>query len=381
MKVLINRVKGIIDLCWDSFSAKVGCGLIVINKEASMQLQFAYLLKNSLDLVVYNEDESVELELEMGIRVGEKTRVCDIIIHIEKGTDKIELPIELKCYRNISSSSGKLRGAQDLFKFGVYEDLELLESYVGDNRISGVQLTMTDARNFVYPRNKTGKSWDYDISDGHSITNGIELNTPIGGKEVSIILKGSYNFAWINKGAFYFLKIQSNEQKWVYAPNEDNTARYTLGKVGNRNLICVGINPSTATPEKLDTTLRKVSNIAEQKGYDGWLMLNVYPQRDTYPENLGTVSDAYLIKENNKAIKEVLSNYDFADIWAAWGTTIEHRAYLKDCLIELSKNFNFSYRWLHYDELTKYGHPRHPLYVSYDKEFSEFNITSYLESL
>lgn len=210
MEALINRVKGIIDLCWDSFSAKVGCGLIVINKEASMQLQFAYLLKNSLDLVVYNEDESVELELEMGIRVGEKTRVCDIIIHIEKGTNKIELPIELKCYRNISSSSGKLRGAQDLFKFGVYEDLELLESYVGDNRVSGVQLTMTDARNFVFPRNKNGKSWDYDISHGFEIVNGKLIETPIGGKSKRIKLLKSYHFLWKEIGGFYFIKLEGS---------------------------------------------------------------------------------------------------------------------------------------------------------------------------
>lgn len=208
MEELIHRVKRIIDLCWDSFSAKVGCGLIVINKEASMQLQFAYLLKNSLDLVVYHDDESVELELEMGIPVGQKMRICDIIIHIKKENNQIELPIELKCYRNISSSSGKLRGAQDLFKFGVYEDLELLESYVSNGRTLGLQLTMTDARNFAYPRNKNGKSWDYDISHGFEIDNGKLIETPIGGKPKSIQLHKSYKFQWKEVGSFYFLKIQ-----------------------------------------------------------------------------------------------------------------------------------------------------------------------------
>lgn len=38
MEALVNRVRYLIDYCWDSFSAKVGCGLIKINKEASMQL-------------------------------------------------------------------------------------------------------------------------------------------------------------------------------------------------------------------------------------------------------------------------------------------------------------------------------------------------------
>lgn len=210
MEQLINRVRNIVDMCWDSFSAKVGSGLITINKEASMQLQFAYLLKNSLDLAVYNEDESLELELEMGISIGDKMRICDIIIHMTKANKTILLPIELKCYKNISSSSGKLRGAQDLFKYGVYKDLELLESYVSENRIQGMQLTMTDASNFAFPKYKKGKSWDYDISDGTVINNGIILNTPIGGKPKTIKLFKSYAFNWSRVNNYYFLKLQAN---------------------------------------------------------------------------------------------------------------------------------------------------------------------------
>ncbi len=211
MEDLIIRVKRIIDICWDSFSAKVGCGLITINKEASMQLQFAYLLKNTIDLAVYNEDESISIELEMGIPVENRMRICDIIVHIEKTTKKIQLPLELKCYRNISSSSGKLRGAQDLFKFGVYEDLQLLESYVGESRIQGIQLTMTDSRNFAFPKIKNGKSWDYDIADGVIINQGRTIETPIGGMPKRIYLRNNYVFNWKQVGPFYFLKLQAHE--------------------------------------------------------------------------------------------------------------------------------------------------------------------------
>jgi hypothetical protein len=209
MEQLVNRVKNIVDLCWSSFSAKVGCGLITINKEASMQLQFAYLVKNTLDLSVYNEDESVEIELETGIQVEDKVRVCDIVIKMTKNGTLLELPLELKCYRNISSSSGKLRGAQDLFKFGVYEDLELLENYKSENRLLGIQLTMTDARNFAFPKYKKGKSWDYDISDGTVISNGITINTPIGGKPKTIKLLKNYTFNWEEINDFYFIKLEA----------------------------------------------------------------------------------------------------------------------------------------------------------------------------
>ncbi|CAA0260800.1 hypothetical protein [Tenacibaculum maritimum] len=209
MEQLINRVKDVIDVCWDSFSAKVGSGLISINKEASMQLQFAYLLKSTIDLTIYNIDESVSIELETSIPVKGKIRVCDIVLKITKGDITFNLPIELKCYRNISSSSGKLRGAQDLFKYGVYEDLELIENYCNETTLQGIQLTMTDAINFPYPKYKKGKSWDYDISNGTNIINGIEINTPIGGKPKNIKLLKSYIFNWKEVGEFYFIKLEA----------------------------------------------------------------------------------------------------------------------------------------------------------------------------
>lgn len=211
MEQLINRVKDVVAICWDSFSAKVGSGLLSINKEASMQLQFAYILKNSIDLMVHHANESVSIELETGIQVNGRMRECDIIIHIKKDNEEVILPIEMKCYKTISSS-GKPRGAQDLFRYGVYEDLELLESYVNKdkNRLLGIQLTMTDNRNFVYPKSKKGKSWSYDVSDDTIIKNGIEINISIGGKEASAKLIHNYHFKWVTIGHFYFLKLQGN---------------------------------------------------------------------------------------------------------------------------------------------------------------------------
>ncbi|MCF6168001.1 hypothetical protein [Lutibacter sp.] len=207
MEELINRVNETINLCWDSFCAKVGGGLINVNKEASMQLNFAYILKNSIDLVIYEQDEEVSIELETGIPINGKLRECDIVVKIEKGKEILYLPIEMKCHKYLASS-GKPRGAQDLFKFGVYEDLELLESYVDKTRLLGIQLTMTNSRNFVFPKRKNGKSWDYDISDGIEIKNGIELNTPIGGNPISLKLTNSYTFKWNQVNEFYFLKLQ-----------------------------------------------------------------------------------------------------------------------------------------------------------------------------
>ncbi|WP_223550523.1 hypothetical protein [Aestuariivivens sp. NBU2969] len=212
MEEFIERVHRLIDQCWESFTEKVGNGLIEINKEASMQLQYAYLLKNSLDLYLFNADESIKIELESGIPINGRLRECDLQIHIIKDSNKCILPIEMKCYKTLSAS-GKPRGAQDLFKFGVYEDLELLESYESEteNRMLGIELVMTDHINFAFPKTKNGKSWDYDISDGNIINNGITLNTPIGGVPKTLVLNYNYKFNWINKGEYFFMKLKGTK--------------------------------------------------------------------------------------------------------------------------------------------------------------------------
>ena len=74
-----------------------------------------------------------------------------------------------------------------------------------------------------------------------------------------------------------------HSDNWLYEKNRNNTARYILGETGKKPLVCVGINPSTAAPNNLDRTLTNVKRFSELNGYDGWLMLNVYPQRSTDP--------------------------------------------------------------------------------------------------
>ena len=50
--------------------------------------------------------------------------------------------------------------------------------------------------------------------------------------------------------------------RWLYVPNDYTEYRYILGTRGERPLICVGINPSTAAPDALDNTLKSVERPA-----------------------------------------------------------------------------------------------------------------------
>lgn len=48
-------------------------------------------------------------------------------------------------------------------------------------------------------------------------------------------------------------------EQWLYEHNDDNSARYVLGTVGENPLVCFGVNPSTAEPNALDATSPKSS--------------------------------------------------------------------------------------------------------------------------
>ncbi len=76
-----------------------------------------------------------------------------------------------------------------------------------------------------------------------------------------------------------------------------NTVRYLLKKEGKRILYVIGINPSTANQEKPDRTIRRVMGFAEDNGFDGFAMINLYPQRSTLPyhprQHSRRLSDVY----------------------------------------------------------------------------------------
>lgn len=166
---------------------------------------------------------------------------------------------------------------------------------------------------------------------------------------------------------------------WHYTKNENNSARFTLGKLGKKNLFTIGINPSTAEPNNLDRTVSKVEKLANKHGYDGWMMLNVYPQRATNPNDLHDILDKTLHHQNLEAIRTLVGeNHDF-DIWAAWGNLIHKRPYLIDAIKDIAQELGHDKKWMHFHDLTKVGHPRHPLYLSISSLFNLFDIKKYLK--
>jgi len=103
--------------------------------------------------------------------------------------------------------------------------------------------------------------------------------------------------------------------KWIYENDQNNDIRYILGTKGNKPLLCFGINPSTAKPEDLDNTLKSVERLALSNGFDSWIMMNVYPQRATDPNDMHINFKGGIHSKNLEHIENILSNNN-TTIWA-----------------------------------------------------------------
>lgn len=169
--------------------------------------------------------------------------------------------------------------------------------------------------------------------------------------------------------------------RWLYVPNDYTEYRYILGTRGERPLICVGINPSTAAPDALDNTLKSVERVALHNGYDSFLMFNVYAQRATRPDDMERACNTELHRENMKAFDYALSLCRDARpaVWAAWGAIIEKRAYLADCLRDmLDVGMRHGAAWYCAGQRSRQGHPHHPLYLRKDSQLEPFDVSEYL---
>ena len=172
---------------------------------------------------------------------------------------------------------------------------------------------------------------------------------------------------------------------WIYVPDHYSEYRYLLGTRGRKPLICIGVNPSTAIPGRLDNTLKSVERIASNNGYDSFIMFNVYAQRATDPNAMDTAFNEPLHRENMAAFRYVLGLYGEKHrpaVWAAWGTLIEKRPYLKRALLDMiAEGEAAGAEWLTFGRRSKKGHPHHPLYLRADSAPEPFDVRAYCDTL
>lgn len=195
----------------------------------------------------------------------------------------------------------------------------------------------------------------------------------------------SYNSPYMR---FIAIREFLKAPKIIYHPTEigDNDNRFALYQIaGKRKLYIIGLNPSTANKDHGDPTMKKVLGFVRHNGFDGYVMLNVYPQRATNPDDLHLTCDVTLHQKNLTVIKDLLSKEQYAEVLFAFGDNITKRDYLIPCLKDIYEVLKPHIGHLAFPitlqigEPTKKGNPRHPLYEKYDV-FCHFDVDTFFKN-
>ena len=139
--------------------------------------------------------------------------------------------------------------------------------------------------------------------------------------------------------------------------------RYALTRIWapGETALFVMLNPSTATEVQNDPTVERCERRARALGFGGFRVTNIFAWRDTDPRKMRAAADP--VGPANDAT--ILEGAHWADrIICAWGTHGAHlergravERFLRDTKLPL-----------YHLGLTKSGHPKHPLYISYSEQ-------------
>lgn len=141
----------------------------------------------------------------------------------------------------------------------------------------------------------------------------------------------------------------------AWSPSKEH--RYTLWRVftteaPKRIFCCVGLNPSTATEDEDDPTIRRVISFAKRENCDALVMLNLFAYRATDPQVMRAAKDP-TGPENDDWLLRCTSMAEV--VLAAWGTHGEFNGRGAEVAAKISNLCCLG--------TTAEGFPRHPLYV------------------
>lgn len=139
--------------------------------------------------------------------------------------------------------------------------------------------------------------------------------------------------------------------------------RYALTRTwdaAGKRVLFVMLNPSKATEVQNDPTVERCERRARALGFGAFQVTNIFAWRETDPHKMRKVADP--IGPENDAI--LCEGAAWADqIIAAWGT---HGAHLDRGPV-VARLLRQTGKPLTTLGLTKHGHPKHPLYISYSQ--------------
>ncbi len=134
-------------------------------------------------------------------------------------------------------------------------------------------------------------------------------------------------------------------------------AAETSARGHGKRILWICLNPSTADERQLDPSVRRMVRFSQAWGYGGMYLVNLFAYRSPYPEALGDTDDP-VGPWNDRITEDLALQCD--DVLCAWSTLGVLHARDRVVLDILERTQ--APRWCL--ERTKFGHPKHPLYVS-----------------
>lgn len=209
----------IVDLSYKILMRQIAGGAILVDNEASFQLQFAYILKTIGELHKFSPDDLYTIELENTIELKEATNKSettkarvDIILSLGDTNNFSTCAIELKYFKKKNQREPNNR-------YDVFLDLSNLEQYKKDVYDLAYFIIGTDHEHYVDKCYYSINTKDFDFSNNKEYKKGTILTYNTAKTNVKpIVLDHDYIFMWdkiektysnIGECDFsYFLKLE-----------------------------------------------------------------------------------------------------------------------------------------------------------------------------
>jgi hypothetical protein len=198
-----RRLEEIVKQSYKIVSEKINNGIVIVDVEAGLQLQYAYILKTIGALYEFapNDRFSIELEKRMQFNAkmkksGSKTAKIDIYMELENGNNKCRCAIELKFFKK-----GNHREPNN--RYDMFQDLKNLETYKKNGIDLNYFIVMTDHEHYIEKENYSKDTKDFDMRDGKTYRKGTVLTYNALKSYEDIVLDNDYKFSW-NKGKKYY---------------------------------------------------------------------------------------------------------------------------------------------------------------------------------
>jgi len=199
------------DLAYECLRRKINGGRINVDNEASLQLQFASILKSVGELLEVERDEFFSIELEKSVSLeegafgksGSKKAKIDVFFSFTNASTKesVSCAVEMKFFK-------KKNHREPNNRYDVFSDIKNLENY-GDFADYCFLLVATDHEHYVNQELYSADTTDFDFRHGHAYQSGTPATyrtpNPYGDP---ITLSNSYAFHWDTAaGGLHFLKL------------------------------------------------------------------------------------------------------------------------------------------------------------------------------